>query len=449
MVHWLISIPVPKTQQRQDVINKVSKKLQATKAPFWVFDIPTMKSNSQDSLYSLMDDLQKYDNSIENGVHRALKNLHDVTDFEKEEDFQPQIITEDGNGNSLKKPVNDSLPKFKWDENKFMLKKDFVQTTEKLYKTSVKLDDELKLKVDDYQLLRTNLSQIERKESGTILVRSLDGIITKDNFYESEMFISYYVVVNKQSYKDWLKEYVDLVDLYHKDAEETEKLRQKELEQRKKEQDERDKEKEREMGIKRPKEEKKKEEKKEEKVIEVKKPKDDKVPPPPVLPDSSVLIYEEGDFGIFTVIVLKIMAQDFKKACERFKYRLREFTYNEQRNELSKMEKDQLVKKKDEVKKELCQWCQTAFSELFLNWIHIKAIRVSVESVLRYGIPPNFVTFLIHPDGRERKIHGIFREECKDLINDDIDEKELIKNEFYPYILIPLNTHDPLFRFHF
>jgi len=52
--------------------------------------------------------------------------------------------------------------------------------------------------------------------------------LQKENFYESEMFVSYYAVISKQNYKEWLKDYVDLVDLYHKDAEEQEKNRQKE-----------------------------------------------------------------------------------------------------------------------------------------------------------------------------------------------------------------------------
>jgi len=111
------------------------------------------------------------------------------------------------------------------------------------------------------------------------------------------------------------------------------------------------------------------------------------------------------------------------------------------------MEKETLTKKRDETKKELLTHCQSCFSEIFLNWIHLKAIRVFVESILRYGLPPNFATFLVRSHGKEKQIHKIFRDECKELINDDMDETELIKNDFFPYILIPINTSDPLFKF--
>jgi hypothetical protein len=33
----------------------------------------------------------------------------------------------------------------------------------------------------------------------------------------------------------------------------------------------------------------------------------------------------------------------------------------------------------------LIRYCRTNFAEAFVAWIHLKAIRVFVESVLRYG----------------------------------------------------------------
>lgn len=240
------------------------------------------------------------------------------------------------------------------------------------------------------------------------------------------MFMTYYVVVTKDNYKEWLSTYYVIIDKYHKELEELEKQKLKE---------------------KMEKEKKEKGEKYVEEKVEEPGKKESETLASPVVPDSSVLVKEEGELGLFTVIVLKVMAQDFKKACERYKFKVRDFTYDEQRNDLSKIEKEKLGTKKEEMKRELNGWCQSAFSEIFLNWIHLKAVRVFVESILRYGLPPNFVTFLVRSEGKERQIHKIFRDECKELINEDMDENELIKNDFYPYILIPINTQDPLFRF--
>jgi hypothetical protein len=38
----------------------------------------------------------------------------------------------------------------------------------------------------------------------------------------------------------------------------------------------------------------------------------------------------------------------------------------------------------------LLRVCKVNFSEVFSTWLHIKALRVYVEAILRYGLPPNF-----------------------------------------------------------
>ena len=43
----------------------------------------------------------------------------------------------------------------------------------------------------------------------------------------------------------------------------------------------------------------------------------------------------------------------------------------------------------------LINWCKSSYSELFVSWVHIKAVRVFVESVLRFGLPVNFTAAFI------------------------------------------------------
>lgn len=46
-------------------------------------------------------------------------------------------------------------------------------------------------------------------------------------------------------------------------------------------------------------------------------------------------------------------------------------------------------------KNDVIRLAKTAYSEVFSLWFHIKAIRIYVESVLRYGLPPQFDSFSI------------------------------------------------------
>lgn len=41
------------------------------------------------------------------------------------------------------------------------------------------------------------------------------------------------------------------------------------------------------------------------------------------------------------------------------------------------------------------RWCIANFTEAFFAWVHIKVVRVFVESVLRYGLPANFQTTIL------------------------------------------------------
>ncbi|KAF8926848.1 hypothetical protein BGZ52_005117, partial [Haplosporangium bisporale] len=43
----------------------------------------------------------------------------------------------------------------------------------------------------------------------------------------------------------------------------------------------------------------------------------------------------------------------------------------------------------------------TNFGEVFQAWTHLKSLRVFVESVLRYGLPPDFVGFTIKPKPKQ------------------------------------------------
>ena len=44
---------------------------------------------------------------------------------------------------------------------------------------------------------------------------------------------------------------------------------------------------------------------------------------------------------------------------------------------------------------ELIRIARSAFSDTFQAWTHLKALRVFVETVLRYGLPPEFVSAVI------------------------------------------------------
>lgn len=63
------------------------------------------------------------------------------------------------------------------------------------------------------------------------------------------------------------------------------------------------------------------------------------------------------------------------------------------------------------------------FSEAFTHWIHVKALRVFVESVLRYGLPVNFQAAIIQP---QKKGNRKLREALNQLYDNLDTSSELV-----------------------
>lgn len=62
---------------------------------------------------------------------------------------------------------------------------------------------------------------------------------------------------------------------------------------------------------------------------------------------------------------------------------VRDFVYDEEALNHGKNERNKLAQEKNKQFGPLVRWLKINFSELFSAWIHVKALRVFVESVLR------------------------------------------------------------------
>ncbi|KAL3310378.1 hypothetical protein Ciccas_011057 [Cichlidogyrus casuarinus] len=122
-----------------------------------------------------------------------------------------------------------------------------------------------------------------------------------------------------------------------------------------------------------------------------------------VVPRSSELLYEDQDNGLFTATVFVKMADDFRRAARDHKFMVRDFVYDEEKIEESKKEQHQLETDKRKHFGPLFRWLKVNFGECFSALVHIKALRVFVESVLRYGLPVNFTAMMIQPVKKSTK----------------------------------------------
>ncbi|XP_042101722.1 V-type proton ATPase subunit C 2 isoform X2 [Ovis aries] len=101
-----------------------------------------------------------------------------------------------------------------------------------------------------------------------------------------------------------------------------------------------------------------------------------------VVPRSTKLIAEDKEGGLFTVTLFRKVIDDFKTKAKENKFMVREFYYDEKEIKREREEMTRLLSDKKQQYGPLLRWLKVNFSEAFIAWIHIKALRVFVESVL-------------------------------------------------------------------
>ncbi|KAG4073486.1 hypothetical protein HA402_000710 [Bradysia odoriphaga] len=170
-----------------------------------------------------------------------------------------------------------------------------------------------------------------------------------------------------------------------------------------------------------------------------------------IVPRSSQLITQDADFALFNVTLFKKVVEEFKLHAREKKFVVRDFTYNEEELAAGKNEITKLVTDKKKQFGPLVRWLKVNFSETFCAWIHVKALRVFVESVLRYGLPVNFQAILLHPNKKSTKrlrdvlnqlyshLDGSAQAPSNAVDNVDIPGLGFGQSEYFPYVYYKLS----------
>uniref|UniRef100_A0AAX7UIL9 V-type proton ATPase subunit C n=1 Tax=Astatotilapia calliptera TaxID=8154 RepID=A0AAX7UIL9_ASTCA len=348
---WLISAPGDKTcQQTWDKIMAATTRTNNLSTNH-KFNIPDLKVGTLDVLVGLSDELAKLDSFVEGVVKKVAQYMADVLEDSRDK-VQENLLA---NGVDLVTYIT----RFQWDMAKYPIKQSLKNISEIISKQVTQIDNDLKTRASAYNNLKGNLQNLERKNAGSLLTRSLADIVKKDDFVlDSEYLITLLVVVPKTGYSDWQKAYETLAEM--------------------------------------------------------------------VVPRSSHLLFEDSDSGLFSVTLFRKAIDDFKHKARENKTFIKHFHY-----------------KKTDILKHLL--------EAFIAWIHIKALRVFVESVLRYGLPVNFQAMLLQPNKKTmKKLREVLNDLYKHLDSSaaaiidsamDIPGLNLSQQEYYPYVYYKIDCN--------
>ncbi|ALC41504.1 Vha44 [Drosophila busckii] len=171
-----------------------------------------------------------------------------------------------------------------------------------------------------------------------------------------------------------------------------------------------------------------------------------------IVPRSSQLIQEDSDYCLFTVTLFKKVTEEFKLHARERKFIVRDFVYNEEELAAGKNEMTKLMTDKKKQFGPLVRWLKVNFSEAFCALIHVKALRVFVESVLRYGLPVNFQAILIEPNKKSvKRLRDVLNQlyghldgasaggHVSSADNVDIPGLGFGQSEYFPYVFYKVN----------
>jgi len=277
----------------------------------------------------------KFNTLIESTVMKLRRQFLELSRLEGARN-EPEGLTVDGLS------VREYLENFIWEEAKYPTNRPLRETVEKIQETVAKIEDDMKVKVGEYNHVKGALSAIARKTAGSLAVKDLSGIVKAEHILETDYLTTLFVVISKFSFKEWQQNY--------------EKLN------------------------------------------------------PFVVPRSTSVVTEDHEFMLVTVVLFSKEADNFKMAARTKGYQVRDFTFEETETEAQKENLEAMKTDAANKKRLLEEWCTTSYGEVFGAWIHMLVIRLFVESILRYGLPPSFVAGIIEARPKvEKKLRTILQ----------------------------------------
>lgn len=114
-----------------------------------------------------------------------------------------------------------------------------------------------------------------------------------------------------------------------------------------------------------------------------------------VVPRSAYFITKDSEYELYAVTTFKKSGQEFVHKAREKKWVPRDYKFEENgsQKETKELEKVQADEKRQWG--ETLRLCRTGWSEGVMCLIHVVIVRVFVETVLRYGLPLDFVAGLV------------------------------------------------------
>jgi len=384
-------------------------------AEMFKFEVPSLTVGTLDSLMNLSDELVKTDGIVEGIVRKIEKAAAELSE-RKANDLTVGGV-----------PAHRYIQQFAWDSAKYPNRRPLKELVSLITGGAAAVEAELKQLSSSYADKSIALQDIQRKKGGNLMVADLndvlnDEIMSRVEIYDTEYLKTVFIAIPKTMKEnfevgvynvgkdlvgfggpDWSRDMSKLGTAVNYGANNVDRK---------------------------------------------------KVKGSPVVPGSVQKVHSDSDSILYAVTILKGQYEagyyenneyqqgtkvdfiiEFEKACREKRFMVRNFSWDPTKASKSAIVLEKLQVEVDSMKSALMRWCKTHFGDAFVAWMHIKVIRIFVESVLRYGLPVDFTAVLYKVNaGKEADLTSALDNAlgAKKGENDDIDDGE----EYHEFVLL-------------
>ncbi|CBK22379.2 uncharacterized protein [Blastocystis hominis] len=340
-----VLISVPSDLKSEGVIRGAIASSNSPYCSMKTFPIPNLGDCTLELLMHLSDEMVKMDSMLRQLIEKIAKTYHDMS---LEGNYRKLTV----DGRSLEKYLED----FHWDESRFPERNSIGEHKNLIQQDTRSVESELRKMLQKYQDVHSNVTALRRKRGANILtaplslilreedvMKATNGMTLKEVFLSTDYLETVVIIISNTQEKEFLQSYAKLGS--------------------------------------------------EEAGREV------------VVPESARrLVSDSEGYVLFSVVILKKFERAVQTACRENRYTMRLFNLEEMKESgATEMEERELAKfevEERKLKSDLLQWCRPNYSELASEWVHLKALRVYVESILRYGLHTPTFSFVVFPKAK-------------------------------------------------
>jgi len=395
---------IPDCKETESQLKRVVERNNMALYSNWAIPSTKLKVGTLDSLVGLSDELGKFDNTVRNNFLQIKKIYCDFSGKGEEVLLVTQVT-----------PMK-YIESFQWDM-KYSTEshlRDIVH--EIVSETKTNLTNLLKIKASCVEVNR-RLQATTKQAEGNLTVRDFAKDVKHFDVINTESLATIFVVILATEEKQFLGSYAELEKT--KEADRLRKFANDHFEREKAKKNEDEKA----LGGL---------DEKAAEVLEIaKKPTIsetqklrlaaaatmEKITCSLVVPTSAKPIAKDSEYIMYRIVCLRKAKNVVELLLKEQRHHLRELGADWDSPDIDlKEEQAEMQKTLKKQSKRLIAVCKTFYSSTFVAWVHLKAILMFVESVLRYGLPVRYKFCLIKPyRGLEKTIHRKLVEKFQNL----------------------------------